>query len=62
MTFNPYHSYLHERNFGCRLTKIIISGYKAIILENNLVRVTVLVDKGTDIYELLYKPLDIDAM
>ena len=53
MTFKPYHTYLHERNFGCRLTKIILAGYQAVVLENNLLRVTVLVDKGTDIYELL---------
>lgn len=62
MQFQPYHTYLHERNFGCRITECVLRGYRAIVLENNLIRVTVLADKGTDIYELLYKPLDVDAM
>lgn len=62
MPFRPYHTYLHERNFGCRITESKLQGYRALILENNLLRVTVLADKGTDIYELLFKPMDIDAM
>lgn len=62
MHFAPYHSYLHERNFGCRITECTLRGYRAFILENNLIRVTVLADKGTDVYELLYKPIDVDAM
>jgi len=62
LQFKPYHTYLHERNFGCRFTQCTLAGYRAIVLENNLLRITVLVDKGTDIYEFLYKPLDIDVM
>lgn len=37
-------------------------GYKSIYIENELIRVEVLVDKGTDIVEFLYKEKDIDFM
>jgi hypothetical protein len=51
------------RNFGCRLTTdATLSGLAVVILENELLRVTVLADKGSDIYEFLYKPLDVDMM
>lgn len=33
-----------------------------LVLENELLRVSVLLDKGADIYEFLYKPKDIDFM
>ena len=62
MPFHPFHTYSHERNYGCRITECVLRGYRTLILGNNLIRVTVLADKGTDIYELLYKPLDMDAM
>lgn len=52
-----------NRNFKCRITEeITVKGIRAVIIENEKLRITVLVDKGTDIYELLYKPLDIDFM
>jgi hypothetical protein len=54
--------YTHERNFGCRLTEFVFRGLRAVTLENELLRVSVLADKGTDIYEFLYKPLDVDFM
>ncbi|MCC6629084.1 MAG: aldose 1-epimerase [Chloroflexi bacterium] len=51
------------RNFGCRLTTdATLAGYRIVVLENDLLRVTVLADKGSDIYEFLYKPLDVDVM
>jgi len=56
---NFYH---HNRNYGCRYQEVIYKGYKTLILENEKLRVTILVDKGTDIIELLYKPKDIDFM
>ena len=56
-------SYAIERNYGCRLTTDgTLKGFRTVVLENQKLRVTVLVDKGTDIYEFLYKPLDIDFM
>jgi len=54
--------YHHNRNYGCRLTEIVFKGYKALVVENEKLRVTFLVQKGTDVIELLYKPMDIDFM
>lgn len=52
-----------ERNYGCRLTTGgTLKGYRTVVLENELLRVTVLVDKGTDVWEFLYKPQDVDFM
>ena len=52
-----------RRNSGCRITdEIRYKGLKALIMENELLRVFILTDKGTDILELLYKPKDIDFM
>ena len=56
---NQYH---HSRNYGCRQTEIVLKGYRALVLENEKIRATILLDKGTDLFELLYKPADIDFM
>lgn len=54
---------INNRNYGCRITEdITIKGLKAVVMENEKLRITILVDKGTDVYEFLYKPLDIDFM
>jgi hypothetical protein len=56
-------SYPVERNHGCRLTMDgTLKGLRTVVLENQKLRVTVLLDKGTDIWEFLYKPLDLDFM
>jgi hypothetical protein len=53
----------YNRNYGCRITDdLCLKGMRAVVLENEKLRLTILVDKGTDIYEFLYKPLDIDLM
>ena len=54
--------YTNPRNYGCRYRKITENGYRALILENEKIRISIYLDKGSDIYELLYKPLDIDFM
>ena len=54
--------YTHQRNYGCRLREYVYKGVDTITLENELLRITVLAGKGTDIVEFLYKPLDMDAM
>jgi hypothetical protein len=54
--------YLHERNFGCRLIEYTFRSLRTITLENELIRITILVDKGTDIIEFLHKPTDTDFM
>lgn len=51
------------RNYGCRITTdVTIKGNNVVIMENQILRVTILVDRGSDIIELLYKPEDIDLM
>lgn len=55
--------YTHDRNWGCRISdEVTFRGLRTLVLENELLRVSVLLDKGTDIYEFLYKPLDVDFM
>jgi len=51
------------RNSACRITDDIrIKGYKSLIIENNLLQVVILLDKGTDIFKIIYKPLGIDIL
>ena len=57
-----YPQQTHSRNYGCRLTEFVLKDHRAISLENEKIRVTVLIDKGTDIYEFLYKPKDVDFL
>jgi hypothetical protein len=57
-----YQTYNHNRNYGCRITELTIAGHRAVAMENEKLRITVLADKGTDIYEFLYKPRDVDYM
>lgn len=57
-----YQTYHHNRNYGCRITEMVLKGHRCVTLENEKLRVTILADKGTDIYEFLYKPRDIDFM
>ena len=54
--------YNYNRNYGCRIHEIIYKGFKSLIIENEKIRCLILVDKGTDIIEFLYKPKDIDFM
>jgi hypothetical protein len=37
-------------------------GMRTLILESKFLKVSVLLDKGSDIFELIYKPLDIDLI
>jgi len=56
---NFYH---HNRNYGCRCKEIIYKGFRSLIVENEKLRLLVLLDKGSDILEFLYKPKDIDFL
>ncbi len=48
---------------GCRIsTDWKYKGMRTLILENRRLRVVSLLDKGSDIIELVYKPLDVDFM
>lgn len=55
-------TYIQDRNWGCRLREYLFRGLKTVVLENETLRIMVLADKGTDIYEFLYKPRDVDFM
>ena len=55
--------YQLERNHGCRVSDAwTYRGLKTAVLENELLRVVVLVDKGADIYQLVHKPTDVDFL
>jgi len=54
--------YYHNRNYGCRYNSIIYKGFETLVLENEKIRISILIGKGTDITEFLYKPKDIDFM
>lgn len=56
---NMYH---HNRNYGCRYKDIKYRGFGSLLLENELIRLLVLYEKGTDILEFVYKPKDIDFL
>lgn len=49
-----------QRNWGCRIHETTLYGLAAVVLENELVRLTFLTGKGTDLVEFNYKPLDLD--
>ena len=59
----PKPHFLPKRNHGCRIeTELTLWGRRAVVLQNELLRITVLAGRGADIVEFLYKPLDIDFM
>ena len=52
-----------ERNWGCRVSlDYTYKGYKLAVLENDQLRVTVLLDKGGDIVEFQHKPSGTDLL
>lgn len=56
-------SYGRPRNHGCRISDSwLFDGMRTVILENALLRVVVLVDKGSDIIEFRFKPHDLDFL
>jgi hypothetical protein len=51
------------RHYGCRIEDdVIYKGYRTLFLENDLIRVGVLLDKGADIFQFLHKPTDTDFL
>ncbi|HJP28733.1 MAG TPA: DUF4432 domain-containing protein, partial [Dehalococcoidia bacterium] len=55
--------YQEERTTGCRVSDAwTYRGLKTVVLENEIVCVTVLADKGADIYSFVHKPTDTDFM
>lgn len=55
--------YTHERNYGCRISdEWTYRGLRVLVMENDLLRISILLDKGADIFEFLFKPADMDLM
>ncbi len=55
--------YQVERSHGCRVSDAwTYRGLKTAVIENELLRVVVLIDKGADIYQLVHKPTDTDFL
>ena len=52
--------YSGNRNSGCRFYLCQLHGHRVLFLENKYLKVAFLLDKGCDIIEFLYKPLDLD--
>jgi hypothetical protein len=51
------------RPSGCRISdEFTYRGLRVCVLENELLRISVLVDQGTDIFEFQYKPQGIDLL
>jgi hypothetical protein len=55
-------AFTHDRNFGCRIRELVYRGHRCVSLENARVRLLVAADKGADILEFLYKPLDVECL
>ncbi|MEU5881928.1 DUF4432 family protein [Spirillospora sp. NPDC047279] len=55
-----YRRHRPARNWGARLHETTWFGMRAVVLENELLRVTVLADKGGDVAEFCYKRRDMD--
>jgi uncharacterized protein DUF4432 len=49
-----------QRNWGARIREFEWLGLRAFAVENELLRVGVLAGKGSDVFEFLYKPRDVD--
>ncbi len=48
---------------GCRVSdEWMLRGMRAAVIENDLIRVLVLLDRGAEIIEFRYKPLDLDPL
>lgn len=55
--------YTHGRKKGCRVSlDYTYKGMQIAYLENELLRIGLLLDKGADIFDFTYKPKDIDFM
>ena len=50
-----------DRHWGCRVNdQITWKGMRALLLQNELIQLVILLDKGSEIIQFLYKPLDVD--
>ena len=55
--------YTYGRKTGCRMSlDYTYKGMRIAYLENEAIRVGILLDKGADVFEFTYKPKDLDFM
>jgi len=47
---------------SCKFTDTYYNDVRTLYLENDLLKVGILIDKGADIFEFIYKPANIDFM
>jgi len=53
----------HDRHYGCRVSdEYSYRGLRLAVLENEVLRVVAVLDKGTDIVEFRHKPTDTDFL
>lgn len=52
--------YRPRRNWGARILESEVEGMKAVSIESQKLRVSVLAGRGADVYEFNYKPRDMD--
>ena len=61
MSRSPEHERIQAaEELGARVLEYRYIGMRAVYLENELLRVGVLANKGTDVFEFTYKPRDIN--
>lgn len=52
-----------ERHWGCRINdQVTWHGFRALLIQNERLQIVVLVEKGSEIVQFLYKPLDVDFL
>jgi hypothetical protein len=56
------HRYRPQRNWGARIHETQEYGMRVVVLENQTLRLSILADKGADLIEWNYKPLDLDCV
>lgn len=47
---------------SCKISETAIDGMQALYLENDLLKIGILIDRGSDIFEFSYKPKEIDFL
>jgi Domain of unknown function (DUF4432) len=54
---------LRESNIrDCRISTETIAGWRALVLENDLLKAVLLPDKGADLYQLIHKPSGVNVL
>lgn len=52
-----------DRHWGCRINdQVTWHGFRALLIQNERLQIVVLVDKGAEIVQFLYKPQDVDFL